>query len=85
MPVAPIAGKARSFYAKDRSNLAGADFGHQSLEAGSFDQPGARTPEIVIDDHDVAKAEAAGSIRQTVLPQLAFMVMEDLPMEDWRT
>ena len=77
VPVASVAGQARSLDRHHRADPAFADRRQQLLEPGAADAR-ARTTEIVIDDADVGPAELPGSLDQPILASTALDVVDHL-------
>ena len=71
MPVAAIAGEARSVKAQHRANLAGTQPGNQAFETGSSHRPAGGKAEIVINDGNLLPAQLLGTFLQGVLAMLA--------------
>ena len=96
MPIAPIAGEARSIETQHGSDIAGAKPRDKLIEARPGYRPARRTSEIVVDDIDIAEAAAARFVDQIVLTTLAFEVglnlglgrlpdvYDGLPLQDCR-
>jgi hypothetical protein len=72
MPIATIAGEARSIETQNGSDIAGAKPRDKLLKARAGCRPARRTSKIVVDDIDIAEAAAACFIDQIVLTTLAF-------------
>ena len=62
MPVAPVAGKTRGFYAEDRTHFTRADCCHQFLKPRSVHKAGPRASKIIINYADLDEAEFASMI-----------------------
>jgi hypothetical protein len=78
VPIATIAGQAGRLDAEYCANLATAHFGDQSLKPGTLHQPGPRAAQIFVNYSDLLKAQLTGSIREAILPPLAFVVVHHL-------
>ncbi|KEC70757.1 hypothetical protein RLPCCGM1_p0531 [Rhizobium leguminosarum bv. phaseoli CCGM1] len=78
MPVAPVAREPRRIEAQDSPDLASAEPGDQTVEAGPRYRSTRRSPEIVIDNLDVDKAVATCDVDQIILAPLAFQIGHDL-------
>jgi len=78
LPVASVARQSRRLDAIDRADGARAEFGDQSLEAGSRGEAGARAAEIVVDDRDGGEAGGARGLGQGVLTLSALEVAQYL-------
>src|SRR4029450_3802860 len=57
LPVAAVAGKARHLPCGDRADLAQADLGHHTLEAGPGHTARGRAAEVIVDRLDLGPAE----------------------------
>ena len=77
VPVAAVAGEARSLDGKHHTDATVTDCGQQPLEART-DDASARSSEIVVDDFDSRPAKLPGAIGKPVLPALALEVVHEL-------
>ena len=77
VPVAAVAGEARSLDRKHCTDATVTDRGQQPLEARTGDAA-ARSSEIVVDDFDSRPAKLPGAIGKTILPALALKVVHEL-------
>ena len=78
MPVTTIAGQTGRLDAEYCTDFATAHFGDQSLKPGTLHQPGPRAAQIFVNYSDLLKAQLTGSIREAILPELAFVVVYHL-------
>jgi len=77
VPVAAVAGEARSLDGKHHTDATVTDCGQQPLEVRT-DDASARSSEIVVDDFDSRPAKLPGAIGKPVLPALALEVVHEL-------
>jgi len=80
VPVAVVAGQARSVQAQHQPGLAQADLGDQALEAVALGACGARLAQVVVDHRDplARPAKPGGPVGQAVLQLRALLVLADL-------
>src|SRR5207249_3348606 len=78
MPVATVPRQSRSLDANHGADFAAADFSDQALESGALHQAGPRASQVVVDHHDLLKAELARLVGQAILPSLALLVLKHL-------
>jgi hypothetical protein len=78
MPVAAVPSEPRGIEAEYSADLAGAQRGDQSVEAGPVDSAARGTAEIVVDDLDFCEAAPPCGIDEFVLAPLALQVRPDL-------
>lgn len=78
LPVTAVAGEARYFPRRDRTDLAEADFGYHSVESGTCDAACGRAAEIVIDRLDARPAECHQAIAHRTLQGAALTIVQNL-------
>src|SRR5712692_6566768 len=79
MPIAAVPCEPGGFEAEHGADITGADVGDETLKAGTFNEAGPRPSQVVIDDHDVLKAEGLRLRGERILPLLTLHVVQDLP------
>ncbi len=78
MPVPAIARQSRCFDAEHGAHLPGTYFRHQMLETRTLHLAGAGAAQILVDDLDLLEPQLTGVIGETVLPPLAFLIVNHL-------
>jgi hypothetical protein len=58
MPIATIARQSGRLYTKHGTDLTFTNHRHQALESGTLNESGTGPPQIVVNDFDLAEAEA---------------------------
>jgi len=78
LPISTVAGKARYFAGRHRSDLPETDLGHHPLEPSASNGAGRRATEIVVNDFDLAPAQVAKPISHRILQYPAFLIVRHL-------
>lgn len=78
LPIAAVAGKARHFPRRDRTNLAQADLGDYPVEARPRNTARRRTAKVVVDRLDAGPAERRQPVAHCILQSAALSVLQHL-------